>query len=68
MGDTSLGIYRILIVFPYFLVRYFSYPLGLIPFSFWACHTLVCLSWLVAVDVMDIISTVSILVFSLHAV
>ena len=57
-GVTSFGHYRILIVFLYFLVRYFSYALQLIPFSSRACHTLVCMSALVAVDVMCIISTV----------
>ena len=47
-------------VFPYSLMKYFSYSLGLIPFSSRACHTLVCTSGLVAVDVMALISTVSV--------
>ena len=55
---TAFGHYRILIVFPYFLMRYFSYVLGSIPFASRAYHTSVCMSGLVAVDVMGIISTV----------
>ena len=39
---------------------YFSYALGLIPFSSRACHTLVCMLGLVVVDVMGIISSVGV--------
>ena len=58
MGGTSFGHYRLLIVFLCFLMRYFSYALGLIPFYSRACQTLLCVSGLVAVDVMGIIATV----------
>ena len=58
MGATSFGHYKILLVFPYFLLRYFTYALGLISFSSRTCHTLMCMSGLVAVDVIGTISTV----------
>ena len=60
MGITSFSHYRILIIFPYFLTRHFSYALGFIPFSSRACCTLVCMSGFVAVDDMGIISTVGV--------
>ena len=46
--------------------EYFSYALRLIPFSSSTCYTLVCMSGLVAVDV--IISTLGASAFSLHPV
>ena len=58
VGATSFGHYKIQIVSPYFLMRYFSYALGFIPVSCRACCTLVCMSGLVTVDVMGITFTV----------
>ena len=50
-------------------MKYFSYALGLIPFSSRVYYTLVCKSGMVAVDVMGIISTVGASgLFSLHCV